>query len=1097
MDPMEPQSSSSSLLLRDISNFKTPRRPCHYKPGAASRSNLQSPSPRFFSASKQTPRTASTARRPSATARRLKAFEIEQSRSSRKAQLQKQHSLRTLSKSLTAWLNFLFDNPRSCGCGSDSSLMGQGSRGMGPSGKGKRDSGPEQAVGLEATWRSPKRQRDLRWKIPEEGDGGSGPIAFSSSAFAKLRDSLTEVCSFDDLVERMSVYLSLDCCKEIFTVMTQVTKNIDDGRLKMKAHCPIVTDFGMKEKATKTLFSYNHLWLRIGLYILLGGDSLLPNGEIESDQDIAFLKMVVEKQFLSHAGLAKSYAYNKKVEGLYRPGYYECLGNVILKRFLLLVLILDRAKSWSSLPLKYGIDGLDGGSPLLFTIGTSVKSSSQMVTDFLSSDVMHGEGNLIAHLVIVGYKVSHHQCPLVEYEFKLVDILEDLQDGVRLCRAVQLLKQDSSILMKLTVPSDTHKKNLANCSIALRYLKEAGVPLYDDDRMEIVADDIANGDKELTLSLLWNMFVHLQAICDNYELKIENLYSLTDGKAIWCLLDHYFRKELSCSSAQKGIKGEESIVSASDYPDAVHSFVLSQRLTALLGEFPEVLEIGDIIEHHGACNGRSVVLLLVFLASQLIMKKNMDQLNFHKLLGCTCQSMGRRLSSHERLNSTSKEAFNLEDRDQMGNQEAARKFREIQAWWQMMADRNSISKPKSSTVDTSSPSTCSNNDQTELAARVIQSHYRGFRERRKFLKMRAAASVLQNAIQSHCRGWLRRKDFLLQREAAITLQSSIRRIMLSTLFQNQRHAASTIQQFARLQISKNRLSGTSCATPEKWSCSTETQELQRVLPHVVKLQRWWRTVLSLRLRTTSAVIIQSYARMWLARREAARERQRVIVIQSYWKGYLARKEARGGIVDLRLRVQKTAANVDDSMRLINRLTAALSELLNLRSVSSILHTCATLDMATRHSQKCCEKLVEVGAIDKLLKVICSMTRSIPDQEVLKHALSTLRNLACYQHLVEVLIVSNGSIETIFREFLRNKDEGYFIASELLKKICLEHRGVEAVRRLPALVKRLNGLVEELKRKADTEKRNARSLAARENTERRLKEASELLKLISI
>lgn len=39
------------------------------------------------------------------------------------------------------------------------------------------------------------------------------------------------------------------------------------------------------------------------------------------------------------------------------------------------------------------------------------------------------------------------QCPLVEYDFKLVDILEDLQDGVRLCRAIQLLKQDSSILM--------------------------------------------------------------------------------------------------------------------------------------------------------------------------------------------------------------------------------------------------------------------------------------------------------------------------------------------------------------------------------------------------------------------------------------------------------------------------------------------------------------------------------------------------------------------------------------------------------------------------------------------------------------------------
>lgn len=29
--------------------------------------------------------------------------------------------------------------------------------------------------------------------------------------------------------------------------------------------------------------------------------------------------------------------------------------------------------------------------------------------DFLSSDVMHGEGNLLAHLVIMGYKVSYTQ----------------------------------------------------------------------------------------------------------------------------------------------------------------------------------------------------------------------------------------------------------------------------------------------------------------------------------------------------------------------------------------------------------------------------------------------------------------------------------------------------------------------------------------------------------------------------------------------------------------------------------------------------------------------------------------------------------------
>ena len=124
---------------------------------------------------------------------------------------------------------------------------------------------------------------------------------------------------------------------------------------------------------------YNPTWLRIGLYVIFGGHSLLSNEDINADQEMSFLKTMIKKQFFTHAGLAKTYAYNKNVEGLYKPGYYEILGNIILKKFLLLVLVLDRAKSKSSLPLKYGIDRVDGGSPLLFLLQSSIKTSSQVI----------------------------------------------------------------------------------------------------------------------------------------------------------------------------------------------------------------------------------------------------------------------------------------------------------------------------------------------------------------------------------------------------------------------------------------------------------------------------------------------------------------------------------------------------------------------------------------------------------------------------------------------------------------------------------------------------------------------------------------------
>lgn len=229
-----PLPNLTSSVFKDISNFKTPKRPLQ-KP------NFQSPLPNFFTASKQTPSSSSSAfirrpsicpssnlrRRPSIcpssrskATRRLKAFELEQSQSCRKALIRKEKSLKSLSKSLSTWLNFLFENPKACGC--DISLLTGGADRAEESSKvstnGKRDSGIGIRVSIDGPWRSPKRQKDC--SISTNGE----ELVLSSSMFSSLQVSLQEVCSFEDLKQRMREYLSLDSCKEVFSVMSQVTK---------------------------------------------------------------------------------------------------------------------------------------------------------------------------------------------------------------------------------------------------------------------------------------------------------------------------------------------------------------------------------------------------------------------------------------------------------------------------------------------------------------------------------------------------------------------------------------------------------------------------------------------------------------------------------------------------------------------------------------------------------------------------------------------------------------------------------------------------------------------------------------------------------
>ncbi|KAG6549815.1 hypothetical protein Mapa_008796 [Marchantia paleacea] len=504
--------------------------------------------------------------------------------------------------------------------------------------------------------------------------------------FSYCRDlHMQDVCRLSDLSRRLKLHFSQDEREEILTTIAQLAKHIDEGRLRMKKDCAILVDVALRRKALHVLLNYNSYWLRIGLHVVLGHTALL-NGKLSGDvtgvgvkdltEEYALLEVFLERHFLAHPGLSKAYATNKAIDGLYRDGYAEALSRVILKRFFLLVLVLDKAKRLTSLKISDGIDGLDGGSPSLFRSDARVKSSRQALQEFLS-DVMHGEGDVIGNLGNLGYHVYHHQVPLADYDFSVVDLIVDLQDGVRLCRLVQLLAANDTLFLEhIQVPSNGRKRQLHNCQIALESLAQAGVPLEDEEGCSISAEDIVGGNRDKVFPLLWNIMVHLQIpllvsrprLCQEIaqlqgtegrfalglnigtvelllkwtqvvcmisgNLNIRNFKtSFADGQALCYIVNLYLplflaQKDVLHPLCHMNLQIESTPNLRGPFSPAykkavAHNFGLVQAVARKLGNIPEVLQLVDLLGDPGMSE-RNIIIFVAFLCSRLLKEEPLD-----------------------------------------------------------------------------------------------------------------------------------------------------------------------------------------------------------------------------------------------------------------------------------------------------------------------------------------------------------------------------------------------------------------------------------------------------------------------------------------
>ncbi|XP_076352253.1 abnormal spindle-like microcephaly-associated protein homolog isoform X2 [Tachypleus tridentatus] len=89
-----------------------------------------------------------------------------------------------------------------------------------------------------------------------------------------------------------------------------------------------------------------------------------------------------------------------------------------------------------------------------------------------------------------------------------------------------------------------------------------------------------------------------------------------------------------------------------------------------------------------------------------------------------------------------------------------------------------------------------------------------------------------------------------------------------------------------------------------------------------------------------------------------------------------------------------------------------------------------LDVVTRLSASCCEKIAEGSAVEILFQLIRSCNRSLPHMELIKYSTNILLNLAKYDKTVDSVWTVTGSLDTLLDLLRIYREKGETIFSKV-------------------------------------------------------------------
>ncbi|XP_020277492.1 protein abnormal spindle isoform X2 [Pseudomyrmex gracilis] len=714
---------------------------------------------------------------------------------------------------------------------------------------------------------------------------------------------------------------------EIAKIFSSTSEYIAKGTLSIRSDRNLQRDIGLQKLILSLFLSYNPLWLRIGLETVYG--ECIP---LRSNNDIIGLTRFLLNRFFSDPRITKMSGYHKTNPS---QKLVTTMNQFILKKFLFLVYFLDYAKQRK----------LIGHDPCLFHKRSEYKESREILLSF-SREVLSGIGDVTKMLRSHNYVLTYRQTYIEEYDYAVTNIRYDLRDGVRLCRAMELITGRRGLTERCRVPAISRLQKIHNVDVALNALRDAGYVLEGD----IDAKSIADGHCEKTLSLLWQIIHKYQAprfdrsarviqkwwraqlwyICVKKFLRARrNLAALVIQRAWrrkltppwWREVDfnleerkRFLRARTAAIQLQRWWRNwrrtrvfREKLQEARKRRRAVTAIQRRWRASLLMkvkrNEFLRLKNAALTVQAHWKATRAMKLQRSEYLACKNAATRIQSWWRSEKIAR----------EQRERFLRIGKSARVIQSwwRRYLLMREARNNFlrvkfavRTIEIWWTSVLERKKFLRYRESVVVIQRRWRTHRARRRETASVKIQTWWREViltrRQREEFLRLRNATL----AVQKNWRARTARRRYLEQRRAASLIQSWYRRAKLARAVRQRylemRNAAIKIQNFwrgvvlARADRQRYLRQKKACVTLQSWwRMIRQKSEYNKVRTSVLIVQRRWRAIRAARaanrelMRTRAAVVFQAHWKGLLQRRRYVVLRQAAIVVQSRYRMIIA------------------------------------------------------------------------------------------------------------------------------------------------------------------------------------------------------------------